>query len=101
MGLVARLAQTYILIPPCHLLQLFSLIPSLADAYVESTDAPSYISVVVENFPGVMLYLMTVIVIRLVIHFRIKGELWVESRIKRWSRDELWVGSGRKGCSQG
>ena len=56
---------------------------------------------VVENLPGVMLYLLTVILIRLVIHFKIKRELWMKSIIKGWSRVELWVGQEEKGGVKG
>ena len=55
--------------------------------WLESTDAPSYVNMVVGSVMGVTVYLLTIILIGLVIHFGVKGELWARS--------------GRKGRGQG
>ena len=47
--------------------------------WLEPTDAPSYVNVVVGSVTGVMVYLLTIILIGLVIHFGVKGELWARS----------------------
>ena len=52
--------------------------------WLSPTDAPSYISVVIGSITGVAVYLLTIILIGVVIHFGVKGELWMGSRRKRW-----------------
>ena len=67
----------------------------LTNWWPESTaGVPSYVTIVVGSVTGVTVYLLIIILIGIVIHFGVKGQLWVGSESNGWGvgnlQIELW-----------